>query len=379
MREFNEFDDQWQLDFLPIEGSAESPRTVLATAISPAALQQCQAVCDCAGLKLRRLLLRPCEAALLLNDGRTSPRGQLSLLVNLFSADAELTAVVDGRAVFLHTARLSGEAPPMQALLAAIRLTIAAVPNQLGGRRIESIVICGSGQAQRDLAEAFQSELAIGIELRDPFQAVPLGRGMKESPPEHPGRFAALAGMLLAESGQAKHAVDFLHPRRRAEKSDPRKKWVIAGAVAAVLLLGWLVYSQLEHYLLVNRVERLAQQSQELDQSLQEANRAHTKMAEIVRWADEDVNWLDRFYALNQSFPPADRALLDELTVSSSPRGELGMHGWVAKHEDLARLAESVRGRGYKMSQKSSGDDRAIAPYSSYFEASVLADKSGKP
>ncbi len=288
MREFNEFDDRWQLDYLPIEGSAENSRTVLATAIGPAAFEQCKAVCGDAGLKLRRMLLRPCEAALLLTTERAVPRGRLALLVNLLEAEAELTAVVNGAAVFLHTARISGDAPPSQSLLAAIRLTMAAVPNQLGGRKIESIVICGAEPSHVELARAIETELGIRAELFDPFQHVQRGRRLAETPPEHPGRFAALAGMLLAELRPSDHAVDFLSPRRRAEKPDPRKKWVIAGAAAAVLLLGWFIVSRTGHYLLSSRVAKLTQQSRDLEKSLDDARRAHLKVADAIRWADEE-------------------------------------------------------------------------------------------
>ncbi len=229
MREFNEFDDRWQLDYLPIEGSAETPRTLLATAIGPAAFEQCKAVCDHAGLKMRRMLLRPCEAALLLKGERASPRGRLALLVNLLVTEAELTAVVDGTVVFLHTARIGGDVPLAQALLSAIRLTMAAVPNQLAGRRIESIVFCGTDPMHRELARAIETELGIHVELFDPFQSVQLGRGLAESPPENAGRFAALLGMSLAELRPSEHAVDFLHPRRRAEKPDPRKSGFLPG------------------------------------------------------------------------------------------------------------------------------------------------------
>ena len=112
-REFNELDDKWLLDFVPIDGSADSPRTVLATAIAPAVLRQIEAVCEHAGLKMRRLLLRPCEAALLLEgrpsiDGaRSISPGQVVLLVNPSGVEADLTAVVDGTAVFLRTTRIS--------------------------------------------------------------------------------------------------------------------------------------------------------------------------------------------------------------------------------------------------------------------------------
>ncbi len=165
-------------------------------------------------------------------------RGQVVLLVNPLGVEADLTAVVDGTAVFLRTTRISSDPPPLPALLAEIRLTMAAASNQLGGRKIESIVLCGEQQPDLDLARAIEAELEIHVELFDPFGGVKLGRALVESPPQHPGRFAPLVGMLLAELKPSNHAVDFLHPRRRAAAADPRKKWMIAAAAAAVLLLG---------------------------------------------------------------------------------------------------------------------------------------------
>jgi Tfp pilus assembly PilM family ATPase len=379
MREFNELDDAWRLDFVPIEGDANTSRTVLATAIAPSVLAQCEAVCQYAGLKMRRLLLRPCEAALLLKGEESIPRGQAALLVDFLGGEAELTAAVDGTAVFLHTARLSGDPPPAQALLAAIRLTMAAAFNQTGGRRIESIVLCGLPQSHLELACALEDELALPVKLVDPFRDVKLGRALVLSPPEHPGRFAPLVGMLLAELRPGNHAVDFLHPRRRAETADPRKKWAIAGIAAAVLLVAWFVYARVDQFRLAARVEQLQQQSREMDKRLDDAKRAQAASGEIIRWADEEVNWLDRFYALNQGFPPAKVVVLDEASVNSGASGgEMELKGWVAQPDDMARLADGVRAHGYQMSQKSSGDNRTVPPYTCYFEAAVLPEKPAK-
>ncbi len=390
-REFNELDDKWLLDFIPIEGSAESPRTVLATAIAPAVLSHIEAVCEHAGLKMRRLLLRPCEAALLLEgrpsiDGaRSVPRGQVVLLVNPVGVEADLTAVADGTAVFLRTTRISNDPSPasgypLQALLAEIRLTLAAASNQLGGRKIESIVFCGEPRADLDPARAIEAELGIHVDLFDAFSGVKLGRALVESPPEHPGRFAPLVGMLLAELKPSRHAVDFLHPRRRAAAADPRKKWMIAGAVAAVLLLTWLIYSRIEHYLLANAVAGLSEQARDLDRDLDRKKKIRAATAEIAKWADEDVIWLDRIYALDQSLPPAEDAVLDQLTVNSGPRGgQIELKGWVRRPDDIRRLEEGVRAHGDHMSAKTSREDPSHPPYACSFDASVLSAKSEKP
>ena len=379
-REFNELDDKWLLDFIPIVGSADSPRTVLATAIAPAVLAHIEAVCEHAGLKMRRLLLRPCEAALLLEGEKSIPRGQVVLLVNSLGVDADLTAVADGTAVFLRTTRISSDPPPLQALLAEIRLTMAAASNQLGGRKIESIVLCGEQQPDLDLGHAIETELGIRVELFDPFGGVKLGRALVESPPEHPGRFAPLVGMLLAELKPSKHAVDFLHPRRRAAAADPRKKWMIAGAVAATLLLAWLIYSRIDHYRLAESVAALERESTSLDDSIARAKRVRASAAEIAKWADEDVIWLDRIHALAQSLPPAEDAILGQLTIISGPRGgQIEVKGWVRRPDDIRRLEEGIRVQGDRMSAKSSREDHSVPPYSCSFEASVLSEKSEKP
>ena len=68
-REFNELDDRWRLDFLPIDTASEGAKSVLATAIPPAEIAAIEKLCESAGLTLRRILLRPCEAASLLAAG----------------------------------------------------------------------------------------------------------------------------------------------------------------------------------------------------------------------------------------------------------------------------------------------------------------------
>jgi Tfp pilus assembly PilM family ATPase len=378
-REFNELDEKWLLDFIPIDGTADTPRTVLATAIAPAVLAQIEAVCRHAGLKMLRLLLRPCEAALLLEDEKSIPSGQAVLLVDPLGVEADLTAVVGGRAVFLRTTRISSDPPPLQALLAEIRLTMAAASNQLGGRRIESIVLCGDPRSYGDLASTIQAELGLHVELFDPFGGVKLGQALAESPPQHPGRFAPLVGMLLAELKPSKHAVDFLHPRRRAEAPDARKRWMIAGAVAAVLLLGLIIYARVNHYLLVNAVTRLVQESKGMDEAITRAKKVRSSTSEIAKWADEEVIWLDRIYTLNDGFPPAQDTVLAQLSVNSGVRGgQIDLKGFARQQDVIDRIGKGIAAHGNRMGSKSSSQNNALPPYSWTFEASVLSKPSEK-
>jgi len=378
-REFNELDDKWLLDFIPIDGSATTPRTVLATAIAPAILKQIEAVCEHAGLKMRRLLLRPCEAALLLADEKSIPQEQVVLLVDPLGVEADLTAVSNGTAVFLRTTRITSDPPPLPALIAEIRLTMAAASNQLGGRKIEAIVLCGQ-QLHQNLARAIEAELKIHVELFDPLGGVKLGPDLVTSPPEHPGRYAPLVGMLLAELKPSRHAIDFLHPRRRAEAADPRKKWMIAGAAVAVLLLGWIIYSRVAHYQLAGEVDDLVQQSKAMDDSIARAKKVRDNTASVAKWAKEDVVWLDVIYKLYQGFPPAEDAVLGELTATTAGHNgaQVELKGWVRQSDVIARLEEAIVRAGVgKGTAKKSSDDSTVPLYSARFEASFSAEKGG--
>ena len=141
-----------------------------------------------------------------------------------------------------------------------------------------------------------------------------------------------LMGMLLAELKPAKHAVDFLHPRRRA-LPDPRKKWMIAGAAAAVLLLAWIVYSRVEHYLLVNAVRRVAAGIQRPGGQDCRREKVRANTADIAKWYDDDVIWLDRIYKLDKSFPPPADMVAERIERQ---------HGRERRTDDAQRLGQGV-------------------------------------
>lgn len=379
-REFNELDEHWLLDFVPIDQATDGPRSVLATAIGPAMIARIETVCQRAGLKMRRLLLRPCAVASLLAQGRAAEPGQVRLLVNLLSDEADLTAVVDGKAVFLRTTRFGSDPPPAQALLAEIRLTMAAVQNQLGSGRIQSIVLCGQDAMHADLARRIKAELGMNAELFDPFAGIELGPELRGSLPEHAGRYAPLLGMLLAELRQTGHAIDFLHPRRRVEKTSPRKKRILAATVALMLPLAYLIYARVANTLMAQQVASLEAQAKTLDDAMVRGKKVRATVAEIAKWADAEVVWLDQLYSLNQSFPPAEDAVLGQLAFGVRQDGsQIDLKGWVRDADIIAKMEANVRARAGQINSKNSREDRSVRPYGWRFEASVLLGRKPKP
>ena len=124
-------------------------------------------------------------------------------------------------------------------LLAEGRRTMIAAQNQLGGRRVEEVIIFGDGQHHAALKQLLEKELSLTVQLVDPFDSVEWA-DPRTAKPEYPGTFAPLLGVLIDEAAGASPVIDFLHPRKKPAPPDQRRRYIaIAAAAAAVLLIGF--------------------------------------------------------------------------------------------------------------------------------------------
>jgi Tfp pilus assembly PilM family ATPase len=375
MREFNEFDENWLLDFVPLGDLPNEPRTVLAAAIGPELVDQIQQTCQAAGLKPRRLVLRACAAASLLARSESARQGELRLLIDLLSDEADLTVMSDGRVVFLRTTRLGGDPPQPQVLIGEVRRTMAAVQNQLGGRKVDSIVLCGVGAQQAEMAQRIEKDLAVPTELFDPFQGLKLGEELRSAPPEHPGRFAPLIGLLLAELEHTGHAVDFLHPRRRQEQPKKWRRYVLPAVAAAVLLVGYIAYVQIARASLTQALLELTAKSAILDNELIEANKVQDMAKEIDKWTVTDVCWLDELERLCRKFPPANDAMLKKLIFGpgkNAKGGLITMEGLAKSPASISSMEQGLSDPTHQVTNNGNNDDKSISPYTVEFKDQLI-------
>ena len=75
--------------------------------------------------------------------------------------------------------------------------TIAAASNQLHGRRVERVILCGEGSDQAAIKALVETELSLEVELFNPFDEISVKTELQSARPPHAGRFAPLIGMLL--------------------------------------------------------------------------------------------------------------------------------------------------------------------------------------
>ncbi len=320
MRDFTQLQDDWPLDFIPLSGSAEESRQVLAAAISPETLGEARAICTKAGVELKHLVLRPCALASLLARHRPGPN-RIRLLVDLLGDEVDLTVLADDRPIFMRTARLAGDSTSQEqfrAVVMEIRRTIAAMQNRLHGRRVDEVHLCGDGPHQATLGERIEGELDLPTKLFDPFTSFEGASAIERKLPEHRGRFAPLLGMLADAAAGERQAIDFIDPRRRPAAKSYRREMTLAGALAAVLLLSFAAFTWFWTSRQENEIQQLADKSTNLDKQIEKGKKVQIEVRDLEKWMAGDVAWLDTLYRISTKAPKAQDVMLTGLTATTN-------------------------------------------------------------
>jgi Tfp pilus assembly PilM family ATPase len=375
-REFNAMGESWPLDFIPLSSQPDKPRQVLAAAISPDMVAQIQETARLAGVTPERLVLRPCAAASLLRRMHWREAESVQLLVEVLADEADLTVLVDGQVVFLRTARLPGDALAPEGyrpLVGEIRRTVAAARNQLGGRKVEAVQLCGSGADHIALAEHIEKECGLPCRLFDPFAQLNLSRELAKSPPEHTGRFAPLLGMLLDEAVHQPPAIDFLNPRRRPPPPDRRRPLALAVAGVAVVVLGGYFWFYSATSALDDRIAELEQQAREQEKLVAKYKDVELAAKEIEAWAASDVNWLDELRELSDDFPQAKDVLITQLRMGPHVGGaEITLEGYLREADTADQLEANLRDDAHMVEGRGLQQDSSKSGYSWRFTTSML-------
>ncbi len=380
LREFNALGEDWPLDYLPISGSETEARNVLAAAISPELVEPIKATCQAAGLKPRRLVLRPCAAASLLRRLRPADGEKVRLLVDLLSDEADLTVMSGNQVVFLRTARLPSEGDHAKALLGEIRRTSVAVQNRLGGQRVEAIYLCGDDREHGLLAEQLSQDLGLPAEVFDPFAGLEMSSELRQALPAHTGRFAPLLGMLLDEAAATPPALDFLNPRRRPPPVSHRRKLTVGGSIAAGVLfllaiIGWWHLGRLDA-----QIKTLTEEANKLAAAEKVAVANEKKVADIDKWASGELVWIDELAEISKKLPPAKDVILSKL--SWGPRikgagGELSMQCFVRSPSTTELVEQSLRDARHHVDVEAGHEDSSHKGYQWKFDSKIAIDPQG--
>lgn len=381
-RQFTTITPEWLLDFVPLPAEEGESPTVIAAAISPDIVSQIRKTCETCELTPKRLVLRPFAAASLLRRHDRGSHQPPRIMVDLLADEADLTVLVDEQVVLMRTVRLpSGssdaenlESPQNKSLLGEIRRTIAAAQNQMGGKRVEKVIVCGDGSDQKSLCQYIEQQLSYTVETFDPFQQARQKRELIR--PEHAGRFTPLIGMLTDELEGASHALDFLHPRRRPEPPSNRRRNVLIGATAAAAALAisaiiWLQLTEKDNQLALLNIK-----SNGLKSKVTEAQKHRDDLALIRDFQDSDILWLDELYELCETVPPSQDILVSRvvLGVREPKGGSLQITGYARDSGLIENLRNALSRGGREVVPGGSRFDERHNDYQWQFSETALIE-----
>jgi hypothetical protein len=327
-------------------------------------------------------VLRPFAAAALLQQQLDD--GKCRMIVDLLRDDADLSVLIGPQVIFPRTVRLpavSDSEALGRALLAEGRRTMIAAQNQLGGRRVEEVVIFGDGQHHGSLKQLLESELSVTVRLVDPFERVELTEQARAARPEFPGTFAPLLGMLQDEAAGRPPVIDFLHPRKRPEPPNQLRKYLLAGAAVAALVLVGVMSIQMRLWSLDRDIDALKTERARLEKVAKASAKPLKDVAVLDRFAASDVTWLDELSRLAKKLPGPQAVRVDEVVALAPAKGEptINLSGVADKHSTIKQIEDSLRDDQHMVFGKGGTLDTALKGLQWRFDETIGIKPPAQP
>jgi hypothetical protein len=387
--EFPIADDQGTIDFYPFQVEGAHTQLVMVARIASKSMEMIRQACQQLHLHPLHIVPQGSATAGMAVRERSVCQTGVHVAAVLRQGELDLVGLYQGAAAVIRSVPLpSDDRLEARTLFAVreLRRTQASIASELGVDGIDSIVWHVVGDSDRPLVENVAERLGRPVDTIDLLAT----QGVETTGvewPEAAAAFTPLLGIALADLERSQ-AIDFLAPRRREVKKLPKRTLALAGAAAALFLLGagyWLyegVASQQR-----DAAEKRALAAQ-INQDI-EAISLHVERAKKVEaWLKTDVVWLDEIdrLALAQRPKPVDDKAFDEETdiVLSSIEGRtagagrgaggsLTVKGSARSNEAIRQLDQRLRAGDHSVSSGTILQNSERSKYHLTFDASVEA------
>jgi Tfp pilus assembly PilM family ATPase len=338
MKEITENPDDVVLDYAPLgngvaEGSAE--RRSMAVVVRKDVFAAIQSMCTAAGLKLAGVTPRPYAIAAGLTrafaTGSTQPPGDPSDAVAVLTpggAGGEFTVVRLGQVTFTRAVNpqvLASE--PL--MLNEVRRNLAVYAGQNPDHPVQAVYVAEAEAAGAVWSGRLESSLAIPVEAYDP-----LAGAADDVAADVRGRFAGAVGLLAGRAADAL-PINFAAPRQPKVETDPRRKQLLLGALAFLILVvvgGGFGYMQLDAA--DKNLHKLQTEKKDLEDEVARREPGSNRLAEVDKWEARSVCWLDELFDMADRWPTDDqvralvfdtRAIQPDKTGKSIAQAELSV------------------------------------------------------
>ena len=357
--------------------------SVLAAAVRLPIVDAAQQICAAAGLKLRRLGLRPYANLRAVYKCTRCADGERILLVSVSADEVEIDVMRDEMLEFSRAATIAPSAPDERAdgdgRAATIRRAVMEVSRSLqsflamqGGGEVNACLVAGATGMEEEIRASLAKRMSASCELFDPSAGFGLKYGRAIS------GFGAALGLA---AGQAADALpfDFINPKRPAPPRDTRRTKTLAIAAGVMFLIGgvWLA----RHAYLGGRqtsLSKLKDANGKLVTENKQLKRLEKQVKALEDWRSKDVGWLDQLAHLSNTLPAAERVYLTSLQCN--PSGVISISGRARDNRDLTAFqSEQMNREGYKIRPKGSSPIRDAYGYPVQFTLDIEVSPEAKP
>lgn len=344
---FTTFNEESLIDFVPLE-TDEEHCTVLAAALSGEDVQKIRETVEAAGLKLRHIVVRPFAAAELVRAAR--PGNHCRVVLEIIGQEADLSVIENDFVLMSRTVRVPESYTVDQFdtwLPGEIRRTITAAGGQAGAGDVSEIIVCGNESEHKKLAEELKEKFSFDINFLPPFDLI--NKSGRFEQPTHDDGFASLLGSLVQSTSEENHALDFLNPRKKPEKTlDRRKIYTGVGVAASVILLGlFFVW-----WLLGNKDAQIAKLKEDIAGIRQFTDITDVTLADTLPlddWKSKENNWLEELHCLSEILPEPESTRLGRFSGNDGiGTGNISVRG-LLKDATMRDLIARLESRPYSV------------------------------
>ncbi len=384
--EFPIADDAAAIDFLPIDEQAGQPITVFAARMTAKTIAAAREVCNKLHVSPDSITMRGCGVAILAAAHNRPANVGVGLLIVRRGTELDLVGTLNDRLALVRSVSLASDSNADSLGPAAareIRRTLAAITSELVASHVDSTTWVVGDETDKQLADYCSRGLPRQIQQVEYADLV----SSDVAWPDGAVAFAGMNGMGLALA-KRKLPIDFLSPRKPAEKPTPVRAYALAAALAALVFLGggWLSYSK------VASLERAAaadiEERQVVDSDVEKLADEVRNSRDVEQWLATDVNWLDEIDRIattlrpepldnHDEFQPDRDVVLSLLSAKKAAAkrgvgGTIELDGGVRDEDVLENLENQLRGPGRQVNPKTLIKDSEEAPYIWAFRAEVV-------
>ncbi len=338
-------------------------------AIQRDVLKQYQELAAVAGLTLIRMGLRPNSNLLSIVRGVQPFVDDRILFVDIGAQATEINIFRWGRLTYSRSVSINVEThapaddsagrPLLLEVLRTVEAYRATDPNKL-----DQVVIAGDTGLEGWLAEALRSRISAPASLYDPTWTI----AIEKDRAEQMTGFAAVLGLLVGQMVPPLSRFDFHSPKKPADMAAIRRKQIIGGATAAlVLILGIWMASSLYLGSLRQEKARLESHITALKKQAAIVDVVSKRVGTAQKWMKQDVVWVDKLREVVEQMPENSQAYTTKVSIkatsSTVPNGRdiqmgLRMNDWQVSKTFQDSLGSNAHFIGIIGPSRTTGDPK---------------------